>query len=370
MAIEQARMEQRFLELVKLNSPSREERPVVEWLKQEFQKLGLEPWEDESSKETGANCGNLIVEIPGEGPQLLFSAHLDVVAPMENVKVSYEDGVFRTDGTTILGADDKAGLVVILEAITALVEDELPHCPLKLIFTTCEEIGLLGAKALPREVAAADFGFVFDSGKPAAHIITSSPSQDEHFYRIHGKAAHAGVAPENGISAIEIAALAISKLELGRLNHATTANIGKINGGSATNIVPDEVEVAGEVRSFSEEELKDQSEKMAQAFQEAASKYGGRVEAEITRSFTGFNLTPQAEVVKRALAASKKIGSDPVLISSGGGSDANVYNTLGIPTVNLGVGMEGAHTKEETVAIADLLTAANLALVLAQGEGQ
>lgn len=361
-------MERRFSELVKINSPSKREGAVSSWLKAEFSKLGLDVHRDNSSRLTGSETGNLIIRIPGAGPSLLFGAHLDVVAEMEEVEVIYEDGIFRTDGSTILGADDKAGIVAILEAVTVLVEEDLPHRALEIVFTTCEEIGLLGAKALRREDLSSHYGFVFDSGKPSAHIVTSSPSQDEHYFKVLGKAAHAGVAPEQGIDAIQMAAWAISQLPLGRVSPLTTANIGKIKGGEATNIVPEQVEVWGEVRSFSEAELSAQSQLMEECFHKAQAKFGGKVQGKVNRAFTGFSLAPRDPVVQLATAAAKKIGAEPQLVSSGGGSDANVLNSLGIPTVNLGVGMEGAHTKEESVAIADLVMAAELALALATGD--
>lgn len=367
MPINEQRVEKRFLQLVKLNSPSKREGAVASWLKDEFAKLGLAVAEDDSAKVTGSESGNLIVRLPGEGPALLFGAHMDVVAEMEQVKVRYQDGIFRTDGSTILGADDKAGIVAIVEAVTTLVEDELPHRPLELVFTTCEEIGLFGAKALAKEDLKAQYGFIFDSGKPTAHIVTSAPSQDEHYFKLIGKAAHAGDAPEKGISAIQMAAEAIAQMPLGRLSPITTANIGKIAGGSATNIVPEVVEVWGEARSFHEEELVAQSDLMAECFQKAAAKFGGKVECKRNRAFTGFSIALKDPVVQLALEAVHKISLDAQLVSSGGGSDANVLNLLGIPTVNLGVGMEGAHTKEESVALSDLVAAARLALALATG---
>ena len=368
MPIDEERIAARFLELVGFNSPSKREGVVARWLEAEFKKLGLTVQEDESASETGSDTGNLIVRLPGEGPALLFAAHMDVVEEMEGVEVREAHGSFRTDGSTILGADDKAGIVAILEAVTALVEDELPHRPLELVFTTCEEIGLCGVRALDKDKLAAEYGFVFDSGKPTAHIITSSPSQDEHYYKIQGKAAHAGVAPEQGINAISMAAWAIAQLPIGRLSPTTTANIGKITGGTATNIVPDLVEVWGEVRSFFQDELAEQSQLMEESFQRAAAKFGGKVEGKCTRAFTGYSIPLKDPVVQLALEAVHNIGVDPQLVSSGGGSDANVLNDFGIPTVNLGVGMEGAHTKEESVELVDLTLAAQLALALATGK--
>jgi tripeptide aminopeptidase len=370
LIVNEHRIKERFGELVKLNSPSRREGAVASWLHSEFSRLGLEVQEDGSAEATGSETGNLIVRIPGSGPKLLFGAHMDVVEDMAQAKISFKDGSFRTDGSTILGADDKAGIVAIVEAVTVLVEEGLSHRPLELVFTTCEEIGLLGSKALAPAELQAQYGFIFDSGKPTAHIIISAPSQDEHFFKVTGKAAHAGTDPEKGISAIAIAARAIDRMPLGRLSSATTANIGKIQGGSATNIVPEQVELWGEARSFHEEELEAQSRLMADCFTRAAAELGGKAECKQSRAFTGFSLTPKDPVVCLALEAVHKIGQEPQVVSSGGGSDANVLNLLGIPTVNLGVGMDGAHTKQETVALSDLVTAANLALALATGDNR
>ncbi len=368
MPINEARIKERFLHLTALNSPSKREGPVASWLKEQFSQLGLAAQEDESGKRTGSESGNIVVRIPGRGPALLFGAHMDVVSDMALAQVRLEDGSFKTDGKTILGADDKAGLVAILEAVTALTEEKLSHRPLELVFTTCEEIGLCGSNALRRDDLKAQCGFIFDSGNQPSEIIINAPSQDEHYYKVIGKAAHAGSAPEEGIDAIRLAAWAISQMPLGRLSASTTANIGKIAGGSATNIVADLTEVWGEARSFLEEELSEQSQRMRECFRQAAAKFGGQVEAKLKRSFTGFKLSHRELVVQLAQQAVHKIGLRPQLVSSGGGSDANVLNQLGLPTVNLGVGVQKPHTKEETLALADLTAASRLALALATGE--
>ncbi|NLC47133.1 MAG: M20/M25/M40 family metallo-hydrolase [Firmicutes bacterium] len=369
MPVNEERIRERFLQLVRLNSPSKKEGAVAEWLKEQFAQLSLAAEVDDSAKETGSETGNIIVRLEGEGPTLLLAAHMDVVSDMAGVQVLEEDGVFRTDGRTILGADDKAGIAAILEAATVLVEEKLPHPSLELVFTTCEEIGLLGAKHLKRESLKAQYGFIFDSMNKPGEIIVNSPSQDEHYYKVLGKAAHAASA-EEGVSAIQIAAWAISQIPLGRLSPSTTANIGKISGGTATNIVPELAEIWGEVRSFQDEELEKQSRLMEDSFQKAAAKFGGSVEGKKERSFTGFQLSHKDSVVQLAQNAVHKVGLRSQLVSSGGGSDANVFNQLGIPSVNLGVGMEKPHTKEEFLAARDLVAAAEIALALCTGEAR
>lgn len=369
MYVNEERVKANFLNLVKLNSPSGKEKIVADWLRSKFSKLGLEVEEDNSRHKTGSNTGNLIVRIPGkvDQPTLLLAAHMDVVAEMDNVQVIFEDGIFRTDGSTILGADDKAGIVAMLEVATVLMEEKLEHAPLELVFTVCEEVGLVGAKALERELLQSQLGFVFDSSKPFGNIIIQAPYQDCFHYRIMGKAAHAGVCPEAGINAIQLASHAISQLPQGRISPETTTNIGKIEGGVATNIVPDKVEVWGEVRSMNKDALVAQNALVDECFQQAATEFGGKVECQRTHVFSGFSLSPDSQVVKKGLDALRSIGIDGELASTGGGSDANILNAIGIPAINIGLGCKGSHSTTESIAFADLCNLASFGLALARG---
>lgn len=369
MSISEERIKANFLELVKLNSPSRKEKVVAQWLRAKFSQLGLSVEEDDSMPETHSNTGNLIVRIPGKQaePTLLMSAHMDVVAPMENPKVIFEDGIFRTDGNTILGADDKAGIVALLEVATVLIEKKIEHAPLELVFTVCEEVGLVGAKALNLALLQSRMGFVFDSSKPFGNIITQAPSNVRFYCRVEGKAAHAGVCPEAGVNAIQIASRAIAQLPVGRISPETTCNIGKIAGGGATNIVPDFVEVWGGVRSLDQAALEAQNDLIEECFQKSARELGGKVESEFTHSYSGFSLAPESEVVKRGMEAMARMGVDGQIASTGGGSDANVFNAIGIPAINIGIGCQGSHSTKEQIAFADLCNLASFGLAVARG---
>jgi tripeptide aminopeptidase len=369
MHVNEERIKDNFLELVKLNSPSGKERIVANWLRDKFAQLGLEVEEDNTRHKTGSNTGNIIVRMPGKEaqPTLLLAAHMDVVAEMENAKVIFEDGIFRTDGNTILGADDKAGIVALLEVATVLREEELEHFPLELVFTVCEEIGLMGAKALEKEILQSQLGFIFDSSEPFGCIINQAPSKDRLYYRIVGKAAHAGVCPEEGINAIQIASSAIAKIPQGRIDSKTTCNIGKIVGGGATNIVPDKVEVWGEVRSLDKDAFLAQNALVDECFQQAARDLGGKVDRERTHLYPGFFVSPDSEVVKRGLDALERIGIHGEIASTGGGSDANILNAIGIPAINMGLGAKNPHSRSESIAFVDLCNLASFGLAIARG---
>lgn len=367
MQIDPQRLKENFIDLVKLNSPSGQEKIVSDWLKIKFSQLGLTVKEDESRSQTGSDSGNIIVRIPGTlpGDPIFMAAHLDVVAEMDNPTIIFENDTFCTDGTTILGADDKAGVAALLELATVLVTKQIPHLSLELVFTVCEEIGLLGAKALDLKLLSAKQGFVFDSSKPFGSIITQSPYKENFRCIVQGKAAHAGIRPEAGVNAVQVAARAIDQMPQGRLSPATTCNLGGISGGSATNIVPDKVEVWGEVRSLEPEELAAQKEKVNESFQKAAASFGGKVECSWEERYSGFKLADDAEVVKKAQEAMAAIGTEGVLMATGGGSDANVFNGRGLETVNFGIGCENSHSPQETITLTDLCGLAKLGLALA-----
>ena len=263
------RLKETFIHLVRLASPSKQEGLVASYVKEYLNELGIEWVEDKAADALGATCGNIIGWLDGEGEiPLMLNAHLDTVQkPAEEVVVREENGILKSDGTTILGADDKSGVAIILEVLRVIKENNLPHPPLQPVFTICEEIGLLGAKHLDYSLLKAKWGLVLDGGNPA-EIIHRAPTANRLQFVVIGKAAHAGVHPEEGINAIWLAAKAISSLQLGRIDEETTCNLGLIEGGTATNIVPDKVVIKGEVRSHKQEKLKAQTEKIINAFKE------------------------------------------------------------------------------------------------------
>ncbi|RKQ37731.1 M20/M25/M40 family metallo-hydrolase [Oceanobacillus halophilus] len=355
--VNQERLINEFFELVKVDSETKNEEKIAEVLTKKFTDLGVEVYEDNSKDTTGHGAGNLICTLKGnkEGiDPIYFTSHMDTVVPGKNIKPSIKDGYIVSDGTTILGADDKAGLAAILESLRLMKENNMEHGDIQFIITVGEESGLVGAKALDKSLLKAKYGYALDSNGEVGDIIVAAPTQAKVFAIIKGKTAHAGLEPEKGISAITLAAKAISKMPLGRIDEETTANIGRFEGGKQTNIVVDHVEILAEARSLVPEKMEAQVAKMKEAFEKTAEEYGGSADVEIKVMYPGFNQKAGDEVVEVAREAAKSIGRESKLLKSGGGSDANIIAGLGIPTVNLAVGYEGIHTTDEKISVDNL----------------
>jgi len=366
--IDRERLLQTFLDLVRISSPSKQERGVADYLKERLTEAGFEVREDDAGTKLGGNAGNLIATKEGPstaGASIFFSAHMDTVEPTEGMEpVVTEDGVIRSDGKTVLGADCKAGIAATLEAARSAVERKIPFRTLQLLYSVSEETGLLGAKQIDPKEVKAEMGFVFDTEKPVAGIVLGAPTHDVLNVKIIGKSAHAGIHPEAGINAITVASRAIAGMKLGRIDEETTANVGVIHGGKATNVVPDEVEVRAEARSRDEQKLAAQVEHMTRAFHEAADEAGARVEIEVMREYSMYRFAPDDPAIKLAQRAARAVGIEPQLIFAGGGSDANTYNEKGLPAVVIGVGYEGPHSREENIPIENLMKIAQFALEL------
>lgn len=349
-SINDQRLRQTFLTLVGTNSPSGQEREVLRYCDGLLRDAGFLSRFDAA--------GNLIAQKAGivtDAPRIFLNSHVDTVQPTEGLQVREIDGVYRTDGTTILGADDKAGVAQILETVLALEEAQEPHGDLVVILTTGEEVGLVGAKALEPAAIAGCIGFVFDSSGPPGAMVVQSPAQDTLHVRVRGRAAHAGVQPEKGISALQIAARAIDRMPLGRIDAETTANVGTVHGGTATNVVAEECVVTLEARSRNAESLDRQVQTMRRCFEEAAREFSGEVEVRIKREYSGYSWGEDAAPVQLASEAWRRLtGGEVERRATGGGSDANIFNGLGVPTVVLSVGYLGHHTTGEYLPIADL----------------
>ncbi|SDY57876.1 tripeptide aminopeptidase [Evansella caseinilytica] len=360
--VKEQRLVEEFLELVKVDSETKYERDICDVLKQKLTALGVKVKEDETAAQTGHGAGNLICTLEGnaDAEPIYFTSHMDTVVPGIGVTPSIENGYIKTDGTTILGADDKAGLAAMLEAIKIIKENNLEHGTVQFIITVGEESGLIGAKALNRDDLIAKYGFALDSDGKVGTIIVAAPTQSKVRATVHGKTAHAGVAPEKGVSAITIAAKAIARMPLGRIDEETTANIGRIEGGTQTNIVCDRVEILAEARSLVAEKMEAQVAAMKQALEEAAEEMGGKAEVHIDVMYPGFKHQEGDHVVEIAKRAISAVGRKPELLQSGGGSDANVIAGHGIPTVNLGVGYEEIHTTNERIPVEELVKTAEL----------
>jgi tripeptide aminopeptidase len=365
--VNKERLVNEFLELVQIDSETKNEGEISKVLKQKFKDLGLDVYEDDAKEKTGHGAGNLICTLQGnkEGADpIYFTSHMDTVVPGKGVKPSIRDGYVVTDGTTILGADDKAGLAAMFEAIRVIKEQNISHGTVQFIITVGEESGLVGAKELDPSLIKAKYGFALDSDGKVGNIVVAAPTQAKIKAVILGKTAHAGVAPEKGVSAITIASKAIAKMPLGRIDKETTANIGRFEGGKATNIVCDRVDIEAEARSLVPEKMKQQVAKMKEAFESAAEEMGGRAEIDVQVMYPGFQFGEGDQVVEIAKKAAAKVGRPSQLLQSGGGSDANVIAGLGIPTVNLAVGYEDIHTVNEKMPIEELVKLAEMTVAI------
>lgn len=356
-----------FLELVQIDSETKYETEIAKVLKEKFSALGVEVFEDDTTAVTGHGAGNLICTLKGskEGVDTIyFTSHMDTVVPGKGIKPSIKDGYVVTDGTTILGADDKAGLAVMLEVIRVLKEQNIPHGTIQFVITVGEESGLVGAKVLDPSLVTAKFGYALDSDGKVGNIIVAAPTQAKVKATILGKTAHAGVAPERGVSAITMAAKAVAKMPLGRIDSETTANIGEFRGSGPTNIVCDRVEILAEARSLVPEKMEQQVQKMKDAFETVTAEMGGKAEVDIEVMYPGFKFGEGDHVVEVAKKAAAKIGRSCELLKSGGGSDANVIAGFGIPTVNLAVGYEEIHTTNEKMPIEELNKLAEMVIAI------
>ena len=367
------RMTDNLLQLVQIDSHSKKEGAIAKYIKGYLEKLGMEVLFDDAGGKTGGETGNLIARLSGnvsEAPPLLIAAHMDTVEPGIGVKPIVEQDRIRSDGRTVLGGDDKSGVAVICELLHTLIEEKIPHGPIDAVFTICEEAGLLGAKYLDLSLIRAKQGLVLDSDS-ATQIITKAPAADRMEFIVYGLEAHAGVCPEKGISAIRIVAFAIANMKLGRIDEETTANVGVIEGGTATNIVTKMVKVKAEARSHNIAKLDAQTAHMKKTFEDAANKYvveingekiHGRVDSYIQREYSKMDVSDSAPIVQLIKRAAKKLGYDVQSLPTGGGCDANILNGRGLLVVNLGTGMHDIHTVKEYLLLEDFYRSLDMVL--------
>lgn len=355
-----------FAELAAIPSPSRHERGVADRVTLHLEGLGLTVHEDDAASAIGGACGNLWCRVSGVGntAAILLGAHLDTVAPTADIEPVLRDGVFSNAKETILGADNKAAVAAMLVATERLVSSSEPFPTYDMVFTVAEEVGVVGAKHVAKKLLSGPFAAVFDAAGAVGGITVRAPSQQSIVATFRGVAAHAGLEPERGRSAIEAAARAIASMHLGRLDDETTANVGVIEGGSAQNIVPDRCVVRAECRSHDEVKLAHVAAGIVDALERGAADVGVDVDIDIVHGYRAFALTPRAPVVKLAKAALAELGLESRLLASGGGSDANVFNARGLPTVNFDCGMTHVHTSDEHISLDDLERLVRLAEVL------
>jgi len=358
-----------FKDLVAVDSVSRSEGALAEFLRQRFTALGAQAVVDRAGREAGSDTGNLIVSLDGsrDVTALLFNAHLDTVEPGRGVTARFAKGCFASDGKTVLGADDKSGIAILLETLQVIRERGIPHGPLELVLTVCEEIGLLGAKFLDIGSLRAPFGYTLDATDPDG-IITQAPSANHLTITVYGKDAHAGSAPQKGVNAIVLAAKAIAAAPDGRIDRETTCNIGRIDGGLATNVVPPSVTVISEVRSHDDQKLAEVTRRIAEAFQETAAAHAAAnpeieppsVDVKVTRAFSRTRIPDDHPLVLLARNAAMNLGRNLRTKVSGGSADANVFFARGIPMGVLGTGMREVHTTGEHIFLDDMVKTTEL----------
>jgi tripeptide aminopeptidase len=375
--VNQDRLAEDFKKLAQIDSVSKKEAAVAKTLQDIFASMGAESFIDAAGPKVGGETGNLVARFKGtvpDVPPLLLNAHMDTVRPGEGVKVVFSNGIFTSDGKTVLGADDKSALAIIIETIRTLQEKRLAHGPLEVVVTICEEMGLMGAKNLDYSMLEARYGYSLDA-TDIDGIVTRAPAANHVQFVVHGRDAHAGAAPEKGINAIQLASKAISNIIVGRIDEETTANIGVIEGGKATNIVPGLVTVAGEVRSHTPEKLDHETQKIVHSFEREVSRYKEAVPAndglpklEITvrKDFPVFQIPEDHLVIAMAKEAASRLGREMKTKSSGGGSDANIFFGNGIVTGVLGTGMKDMHTVRESIQLEDMVKSAELLLEIIQ----
>ncbi|MFL5895099.1 MAG: M20/M25/M40 family metallo-hydrolase [Thermoleophilaceae bacterium] len=346
-----------FIRLCEIESPSGSERPVADALADDLRAIGLEVEEDDSGGETGSNAGNLLARIPApeSARTILLCAHMDTVPLTGAIEVVDRDGVLENRHEAILGADNKAAVVVLVELARRLVREGSP-VGVELLFTTCEEPGLRGAKAFDQSRLTAEYGFVFDHASPIGEVVVAAPTHYMVEARLHGAPAHAGIRPEDGRNAIAAAAAALARLEFGRLDDKTTANVGEIEGGTAGNVVAERCRVVLETRSLEDGRAADVARRIVDAFTEAASDANCDLETLVQEHFRAYSLARTSAPVALAAAALEARGIEPRFISTGGGSDAHVFNARGLPCVNVANGTKHNHQPDESVTVEALET--------------
>jgi len=352
-------------------SPSYHEGEIARYLAKRLRELGAEVVFDEAGTRVGGEVGNLVARFPAtgkEGEPLLFSLHMDTVSPCRGVVPVLQDGRFVSAGETILGADDKAGIAELFEALAVVREQQIPHVPLEVVVTICEEVGLVGAKQFDPRLVEARRALALDTSG-VDRLIHRAPGANKLRIEVLGREAHAGIAPEKGVSAIEVVSRAIARMPLGRIDAQTTANIGTIHGGEATNIVAKRVVVEGEARSHCADTLKRQTAAMVACFEQAADelsreldgeRFRPQVKCEVLSDYPIMHVPLDAPVIGLVEQACAGLGRNLEVTMAGGGSDANIFNQAGIETVILGTGMDRVHTVDETVTVADLVKVSEL----------
>lgn len=380
ITVNKERLAATFTTLCEIDSPSRKEGRIATWLKQTFSDLGAdEIYEDNSADKTGSESGNLIIRFNGNQPAvegLFFSCHMDTVGPADGVEVVRDGDIFTSKGDTILGGDDKSGISAVIEVLQLLKENNLDHPMLEVIITTCEEIGLLGAKYLEFDKLQTHYGYALDSSG-INHVVVGAPAANKISIEVKGQAAHAGLCPEAGINALSIVAEALNSLTVGRLDEESTSNFGLIEGGVATNIIPDKIFIKGEVRSHSEQKLEAYTNEIKKAFQRAVDSWQPTPMTEghlpeftmtIVTDYPSLSIPPEAPVLQRLQKGADLVNKEVRQIVAGGGSDANIFCGKGLQTAIIATGMNKVHTVDEQLDLGDLTSLTELLLGIVRAQ--
>lgn len=366
--INREKLLENFINMVKISSQSLNEREMADYLKKQLTDMGIEVEEDKAGEKIGGNAGNIVAILRAPGKKkILFSAHMDTVTPCDKVVPIIEDGIVKSDGTSVLGGDDKSGIAAIMEMMRVIKESGENHPEIIAVFSVAEEIGLLGAQHLDLEKYGPDYAFIIDSGGAPGTAVIQTPYAAKGEIKVIGRTAHAGVAPEAGINALTVAAHAITKLKLGRIDAETTSNIGVVKGGQAVNIVMPDLSMIYEARSFNGEKLDNLLNETFDIFQKTAEEFGAKFEHSVTKSYSGYKLEDDNEILSVFRSACSRAALEYKQVSSGGGCDANIYSGKGVTSVNMGIGMSKVHTNDEFIKIDDIEKCAKLVYEIAKG---
>ena len=378
--MENKRMLKYFLEMVAIPSPSKSEGEIYNYLIDKLKAFGLEVETDNAGEKVGSDANNIYAILKGDKnlPGIILSAHMDTVIPAKSQKPFIEDTLIKSDGKSVLGSDDKAAIAIIFEILHRIKEEKIPHGDIEVVITISEEIGLLGAKEFDISRFKNNEMLIFDMGG-INEIAYASIGQKNYKLKIKGKSAHAGLEPEKGINAIVIASEIISKLPNGKIDFNTTANIGLISGGKATNIIPDEVEILGEVRSHDLKKLDFYIDKIIQTAWEIIRKYSITVsnvnyypelEYEIKERYLPVSVEKNIPLIKDLLKAGDNLNREQKLVRCNGGNDGNVFVAKGISAVNIAMGMNNIHSVNESIDYRDMEDTVELVLEFLKVRGK
>lgn len=369
--IDEARLVQLFCDLCLVDAPALEEKDSVAWTKAYLAPLAargrLEIWEDEAGAKIGGNANNLFVRFRGtlpDAPKIFLSAHFDTVEPTAGLEIAEENGIFVSKSDTILGADNKSGMAPAIEALRHFLESGEPCGEVVLLLSVAEEIGLKGADAMEISNLGLDYGYVLDTGPPVGSFVTRTATHDKLEFTVIGRPAHAGKDPENGINALQVASAAISGMRVGRIGPETTSNLGIVTGGTAVNVVMPSVTIRAEARSTSVADLDAQVAHMVERFETAGKEWGAEVRVKHDRHYGAYHIADDAEVVEVAREAAHALGLSGELRTTLGGSDANIFNAKGLPSIVVATGMKAIHTHDENISRVDLVKTAELCVEL------